>query len=262
MGNKRNRLKKFLTAHPICCYCGGGTSASTEDHWPSRSIFKERKWPQGYVFPACIPCQQTTSDDETLFALLCRLHPKDETQEEIEHTRKLMAAISERLPDIYHSFFPSANKVKSWLRESKQKIMPGQTTKDIPMLSLEHPGINERVRNCAAKLFLSLHYLHTKKILPSKGGIFFMWYSNANMPNVEFSDVLSPFTSNLPNLKWQHVDLSDQFLYRYGHDHHGETSIFHVVFHASIGMIGVAFSDLSEITIETPLQLVKPFTHN
>lgn len=215
------------------------------------------------MFPACSPCNQASSDDEALFALICRLYPKQSNEEQSEATRKLMQAVSEKLPHIFQSFLPSSTKIKSWFREAGYTLPAGQTTKDIPIISLEHPEINKRVKNCATKLFLSLHYFHTKEILPSEGGIFFIWYSNATNSDRIPTEIIAPFITEYPKLKWQKIDLSDQFMYQYGADPKGLVSIFHVTFHASIGMLGIVFSNCVNITAEVPeAQILRPFNRH
>ena len=48
---ERARRTRFLAAHPYCCFCGGVVATETEDHIPARSLFVNRQWPEGYVFP-------------------------------------------------------------------------------------------------------------------------------------------------------------------------------------------------------------------
>ena len=230
----------------------------------SRSVFDERKWPEGYVFPTCLLCNQSTADDEALFALLCRFNPVEYKPDAGEQTRKLMLAVAERLPEIYQSFFPTANNVKGWLRKTGKTLPPGQTTKDVPILSLEHPEINVRIKKCAAKLFLSLHYMHMGRILPSEGAVIFRWFSNANTPDEIPADLLAPFVTEMPKLTWQKKSLNDQFMYRYGAEKtEGLVSVFFVTFHASVGMIGVIFNNLANLTADIPPeQILRPLAYN
>src|ERR1017187_879161 len=99
MGNASRRRTLFIAKHPMCCYCGGNTPTATEDHWPSRAIFNQRQWPEGYVFPACEQCNAATADDETLFAMLCRINQDAITPEANLHMQKLMMAMKERHHD-------------------------------------------------------------------------------------------------------------------------------------------------------------------
>ncbi|HWW99981.1 hypothetical protein [Collimonas sp.] len=262
MGSKSKRLKAFLTKHPICCYCSGQTPATTEDHWPSRSIFDQRKWPEGYVFPACTRCNNATASDEALFALLCRLNQEHLDAAKSEQTKKLLMAVNERLPAIYRSFFQSPNQIRRWLTETGRQLEPGQSTRDVPVISLKHPEIHERVKRCATKLFLSLHYLHTGRILSNDGGVIFLWFTNATKTDEIPIQIVTPFLTGTPKLKWQNFPLNDQFTYSYGADEiEGLVSIFFATFNSSVGMIGILFNDLSNLKVDIPQeQILRPFT--
>jgi hypothetical protein len=71
--NSQQRRRKFFAEHPVCCFCGGRSAAVEEDHFPSRALFRERVWPEGYAFPACVKCNRVTSDDELIVAVLSRV---------------------------------------------------------------------------------------------------------------------------------------------------------------------------------------------
>ena len=78
MGNKKRRKEKFLLGHPWCCFCGGNTPSVEWDHFPSRAIFDDRKWPEGFVFPACSPCNSFSRRAESVIAFLSRVYTKEE----------------------------------------------------------------------------------------------------------------------------------------------------------------------------------------
>ncbi len=71
MGAKRQKREAFLRAHPVCCHCGTAP-ATTEDHVPARICFKDKAWPEGYVFPACEACNLKDRDAE--FVVAFHLH--------------------------------------------------------------------------------------------------------------------------------------------------------------------------------------------
>ena len=58
MARHRSSLRSFLEEHRHCIFCGGDTPATTQDHVPSRQLFSQRWWPEGYVFPACTGCNR------------------------------------------------------------------------------------------------------------------------------------------------------------------------------------------------------------
>src|SRR5580704_6101100 len=75
MANRTEIRKKFFVDHPLCCFCGGVRRASTEDHQPARSFFDQRRWPEGYNFPACERCNAASRSFENVFAVLVRMGP-------------------------------------------------------------------------------------------------------------------------------------------------------------------------------------------
>jgi hypothetical protein len=48
----------------MCIFCGGTVPADTIEHYPPKSIFSEKKWPDGYVFPACKPCNHGSRQED------------------------------------------------------------------------------------------------------------------------------------------------------------------------------------------------------
>jgi len=82
-GARSNRRAVFFREHPWCCFCGGTTAATTEDHFPGRSVFLGRNWPVGYVFPACTPCNNESSRDECLMAWVVRILYSMDLPEEV-----------------------------------------------------------------------------------------------------------------------------------------------------------------------------------
>lgn len=263
MGTKARRLKEFLSRHPKCCYCGGDMDASTQDHFPPRSVFPKRLWPEGYVFPACDACNSTTSEDENIVALFARIYPEAMSDEEQAEVFKIMQAVAELHPDLFKSLFPKPNRVRRWLRERNLTLDEGMTTKDVPIMSIDHPRITAAIERFATKLFCSLYYMHTKRILSPSGGIFFRWYSNAQSPDqLPPEDILAPLLRLFPELKRQNTSLSAEFSYRYGIAvDTGTSGAFHVAFRQSLAMLGLVFGDISKVKIPENTTVLRPFKH-
>ena len=261
MGNASRRSALFMAKHPMCCYCGGNTPTATEDHWPSRAIFDERQWPEGYVFPACVQCNAATADDETLFAMLCRINQDSITSKAKERTQKLIMAVKERYPEIYRSLRASSTDIKRYLRESDQELPTGKTTKDLPLLSLKHPEVHAVVLRCAAKLYLSLHYMHTGQPLPTSAGILFRWFTNATpIDNIPVLEIL-PEITGFPELKRQQTSLHNQFNYRFGVMEDKSASVFFVTFNNAMGMVGVAYRDIADAgDLPNDAIILRPFS--
>lgn len=265
MGTKRERLARFLIENPLCCYCGGNTTSTTEDHWPSRSIFDERKWPEGYVFPACNSCNQATASDEALFSLLCRLSKHSSTEALSNDTLKLFKAVEERLPAIGNTFRQKASVPDGPLHQVGRK--PDQfNVLDRPFaLSINHPDVHERVKRCATKLLFSLHYFHTRRIVPKGGGAIWEWLTNGSrQKDAYLTGGMRSFLSSNAEVNWQKIDLNDQFEYQYGiygECDNGFASVYEIRFHRTISISGVVFEDLAHLGDVLPsTQLLRPFS--
>lgn len=260
MGTQRRRLARFLTEHPNCCYCGGTTPATTQDHFPPRAVFVGRQWPEGYVYPACNSCNGDAAEDEAIITLLSRLYPSAETEAGQREVTNLMKATAERFPDLYRSLMPSANSVRRWLRKSSMKLEPGMTTRDVPILSLEHPRIAEAVDRFATKLFCSLYYQHLNRVLGPTGGAVFRWFTNAqDMDKLLPQDVLGPLLSNFPTLTRQNTSLHEQFFYKYGIASDIHAGAFLVFFNKSLAMLGFVFPDIDTVAVPPKAKVLRPF---
>ena len=73
MGKKSRQHRQFLHEHPFCCFCGGGRKAATQDHIPPRSFFLGRKHPKGLEFPACLECNNASSNEEDIASLISKI---------------------------------------------------------------------------------------------------------------------------------------------------------------------------------------------
>src|SRR5262245_28261362 len=100
MGDSKSRKKKFFAEHPCCCFCRGSKRATTEDHQPARSLFDGRRWPEGYVFPACKRCNAVSRRDEAVLAYVSRLNYAEAklSQEQIRDWQRSLAGIRHNFP--------------------------------------------------------------------------------------------------------------------------------------------------------------------
>ncbi|MCA1457697.1 hypothetical protein I6F35_31675 [Bradyrhizobium sp. BRP22] len=169
MGDKKRRKQAFLAPHPVCCFCGGSTPASTEDHVPARGIFDARQWPEGYSFPACEPCNGLTRHDEKIVAMLARLLNFDDNTTELQNfeTRRPMDAVRQAFPGAFRAMRLRPNEVGSFLKRTGRSRDGYETLGDIPVISIGQPDFMQALRSFATKLFCALHYKHTGRIVPA-----------------------------------------------------------------------------------------------
>jgi len=109
MGKSRNGRKAFFAEHPLCCFCGGATPATTEDHVPSRIFFINRAWSEGFNFRARQQCNQATANIEQLAAMVCRIGKVDPTEEERRHSVALMQGVNKNSPGLLETMRQGAN---------------------------------------------------------------------------------------------------------------------------------------------------------
>ena len=69
MGQSRQRTASFL-ADKFCVFCGGTVPATTIEHAPPRVMFVRKLRPKGHEFPACNRCNNGTSQQDQVAALM------------------------------------------------------------------------------------------------------------------------------------------------------------------------------------------------
>lgn len=104
MGSRRARRQAFFSTHPHCCFCGGSAVATTEDHVPGRSLFAERAWPEGYVFPSCESCNRGSAEGELFMGFLVRIPVRASTPTERVERQKAIEGIHARYPTFFANF--------------------------------------------------------------------------------------------------------------------------------------------------------------
>lgn len=245
---------------------GGDTNAETEDHWPSRSVFDDRKWPEGFVFPACVLCNAATAVDETLFALICRLGKPPNSANSTDQTIKLLAAVKETLPAVFQTLRTFVPIPSGPLQTFGPKLAPLNNSGLPYAVSIDHPNIRDRMARCITKLLFSLHYRHTGSIVPKDGGAVWEWFTNANSESKFFFDsAFAALASKRTKIKWQKNDLDFQFYYEYGNfggPGSASASVFRISIHSTVRICGFIFDDLGYLADSLPMaKLSRPFTH-
>lgn len=238
MGNKRLHKQKFLREHSICCFCGGVNPAIEIDHVPGRVFFKERQWPDGYQFPACIECNRATRFDEKVVAFLARFNSGEESEAESSEFEAMMQELSRHDPEFISDIRPfTANETRRFLKQRNIEKPPGVVTSDIPLVKVGEV-VNKAVRKFGRKLFLALWFKHTGTILPKSGGMRIVWLTNASQ-KIDDSAISTMFEtlSGIPSLIRNSHHLHDQFTYRYAITTSGDGAGFIVWFRQSFGLL-------------------------
>lgn len=112
MGASKQRKQDFLRSNPICCFCGGENVSEEPDHMPSRTLFLDRQWPEGYEFPSCIRCNRVSRYDELVVSLLSRLYPDPTTEIEEAELNKCANSVNKYIPEVIEEIQISSAKKK------------------------------------------------------------------------------------------------------------------------------------------------------
>ena len=211
MGAKAKHRKEFLAKHPVCCFCGGVRPAEEPDHVPSRVLFDDRQWPEGFEFPACVKCNRATRHDEQVVAMLSRIYPDPTTEKGRAETYERIRAAAHNYPEILEEMRPTARQ----LRKASEKYGLGESYADLPALSVKGPRINAAIENVGRKLFCALYYMHTGQIVPPDGGVAIRWFTNVQIDADEIPRSLAPLLANFGKTERSRTKLDDQFFYRW-----------------------------------------------
>ena len=262
MATKSQRKKDFLTKHPICCFCGGDTPATEPDHIPSRVLFDNRQWPEGYVFPACVACNRETRHDEQVVAMLSRAYPNPETPEAKNEMQERIRAVQHNYPQILIEMEPSIREKRNAAKTYGIPIPEGMTSADLPILNASGPLVNKAVTNFGRKLFLALFYKHSNDILSKRAGISLLWFPNLKIENGELPRELANLVSNFPTLERSTTNLSDQFFYRYIFSDDSNLAVFIAFFRQSFAILGYVNKNSDDFQLPEDATILAPFECN
>jgi len=260
MGTSKAHRAVFLKEHPICCFCGGIASAEEPDHVPSRVSFRERQWPEGYEFPACIPCNRATRADEQVVAMLARIYPDATTEIEQAETQERIRAVAHNFPEIMIEMRATVRQRRNAAKKYGIERAPGTTYADIPALSVSGPLVNQAIMNFGRKLFCALYYKHSGLILKSSGGIAIRWFSNLQIHGDEIPRSLATVLNGFPKIERSRINLDNQFFYRWGIADTKKAAVFLAFFRRSFAMLGYVNQSVEDLELLESPEIVRPFS--
>lgn len=213
MGNSRIRRAQFFAAHPLCCFCGGDGTANEEDHIPARSLFRERMWPEGYVFPACSECNRDSAADELAMGWLVRIcisKPSDATRKDL---RQALSKLKDRRPDFVGGIkFLTRTEVRQGLRDRGMSF--DEFGGEVDMAKM--PGeVYEIAGRYGKKLGKALYYLHKNRIVSKDQTVDAIVYANADVMSKDFRAEEFEALTSRPVLSRAGRSLDEQFSYRF-----------------------------------------------
>jgi len=242
LGQSKTKVQRFLMSNPTCIFCGGCTPASTQDHVPPRSIFIDRKWPDGYVFAACTKCNNESSDSEYLVSIMAKMGWGLIEGKEIDKSiyKSTFLELKVKKPDIFHKMQHglSAAEKKRLAKEIGYIPPVGGLYADMPIIKFPDE-VDSAIKIFGKKLAIALHYKHTNIIPPENFGFRLKWTTNFELLKGKFlldQETLKAFAP-ARNLIREKVDLFDQFNYSYAITEDSKNSAFHCNFSKSFNLL-------------------------
>lgn len=230
-------------ANQACIFCGGLKQATTEEHCPPKAMFRANRWPEGYSFPACAPCNNGTSNDDLIVAFLAQLNPAKYDEQTASKGAGLMKAINRQeaglLPVMMRM---SVREARERARQLGIRPGPGQLYRDLSIAKVT-PEMRRAVQTIAGKLTKAVYFRETSKIFPNDGAIMCQWFTNAQKEQYGHIPALKVFgalASMSTPKKRGGKDLSDQFDYLYSSDQDGQLQVIQAVFNQVFGFVTIA----------------------
>ena len=240
-GANKRRKQAFFAKHPTCCFCGGEVDATEMDHLPARHLFRERYWPEGYVFPACGACNDAAADDELIMGFIVRIQISDLSEVDVRELESAIAKMHDRHPEIVNGLREmSRNDTRRMLRENGLSI--GSFPKPIYVVAFPEEILDVAARY-GRKIGKALYYLHTGTIFPNSGRVFCEVIPNANFMSVKFPIEAFQIFQASPAISRNGKSLANQFAYRWGMTLEMDAVGFLVQFGESTVMLITAFTD-------------------
>lgn len=218
MGQNKAYRERFFKTHPRCFCCG--EPAVAIDHLPSRTCFDGKDWPEGFDFPACDKCNQSTANDEQVLALLSRSHSGPHAPVREEELTKHLAGVRNNHPILFR------NMLKKVI-ESPDPAFGEEAS--LVELSLEVKDCFKRVLPRRARAF---HYKETGIILSKDESLYGGFFTPVNAKGDGYSQPLA-----LPPqlVKRGNKDLSPQFSYMRSVEADGRSGLYVVLFRRAFG---------------------------
>lgn len=235
MGSGKARREAFLREHPFCCFCGGSVTAVEEDHIPARHLFRGRQWPEGFVFPACSACNDSSSMDELVLGWLVRIQVSESSAADEEEMARTLDQLNRRRPEWVHQMQElSRTETRQLLRE--KGVKPGEIgSGELYVVTMPQEFI-EASQRYAEKLGKALYYRHVGRCLPSTGFVKAKVSTNTEFMSPAFPWKNMQIVDGRPALARSGKSLADQFDYRYAIPSDGGGAFFIVKFGESMVM--------------------------
>lgn len=213
MGEAKSRKKRFLTANPHCCFCGGGEAATTIDHVPPRTCFPDRVAPEGFEFPACERCQSASRQDELALGFYVRLVDPDDANYRPDESTKALLGLKNNLPHLMPCFDLSPSEKRRAYRDYDIPKPVGLFSSELPVVGVPEEA-HEHVLRYARKMAVALFYREMGRAAPIDYFVWATWTQEGNCAHMNAWARFFQMTPLLTLGQRTNLDFGDRFKYQ------------------------------------------------
>ena len=233
---RNKRLAEMLKAEPRCIYCPN--PASTIEHMPPISMFRDRDRLRGMEFASCVACNTGTKAADEAAVFVSHIHPFGMTDDwQFQTMLKMGNTLEQHAPGFNAELFRPENVKDDWRRD------PGGILRRVKVINADGPILKRHLRVFAAKLGMALYRQHIGIALPLHGGVYVAHFLNAGLSEKSAKAMLSMMPIS-GELKMGIRSSKSQFAYRYNTDEKSIVAAL-VGFHSHFHCLIVATSELA-----------------
>lgn len=237
MGEKKRKSRsrqEILKFEPRCIYCSN--PATTLEHMPPRSMFRDRDRLSGMEFASCHNCNVGTRAADEIAVLMAHIMPFSTSENwQMATMQKMIKTIDQHVPGFHAEFLRPENIKGDWILE------PTGVYRRVKVISADGPILKRHLSVFSAKMGMALYREHVGVALPNDGVVYSTHFLNAGLSAKSAEAMLNMMP--LPGeLRMGKRSSKSQFAYRYNTD---EKSIIAALvgFHGNLHCLIIATSD-------------------
>lgn len=235
------KAKAFVAVHPICCFCGGKEPASTIEHLPARIVFPKKHRPKGLEFPACASCNNQTSGDDSVLAIVAQA---------VGSMRTNIPSIDKKT--LERAAWGAQRSFPGFKLAGRQELRNvNGVIRKVGVFSVNNPVVHTALCRLAAKFALAAFYELNKTIADETYRLNTMWVHSQRDDADEIADILKLFP-NSTSLRQGNWDTAETFYFR--HVIEPTSLITAAVFYESI-LLYAHLAPLQDTQLWTPMQM-------
>jgi hypothetical protein len=202
-------------------------------------MFQKRQWPEGFEFPACKICNQSSDNQDLIIAMLARFDPTGRQSDDDGKLAGLMKAVNLQFPSLFNQMMPSAVEARQRNRELGITPPHGGTHQEAGAVKIP-AQIHEAVCVFARKLGKAIFYKESGNIFPDAGCILLNWFTNADfLRDGKYAtfESLQELGGNVPTLKRSSQFLNSQFQYKLSISDKKDVFVLQALFGKAFGLV-------------------------